>query len=453
MTTDRPSVPTADRVLVVGAGPAGLAAGAALSDLDLEFDIVEEQKHVGGVWNTASSGRVVDPDLQMVTSKGSSQFADLVMPVSFPSFPRAEEMGTYLRAYTSFRELEPRIVRGRGVSSARRLRSGQWEVRFTDGRIAPYRAVVGATGTSHTPHFPDWVPRRPEVEIVHSSQLDPASCAGRDVLVVGGGTSAAGAAVALAGTAASVRLSMRRGHWVVPREILGAPGDRLRAWQPAALGGLNRRLAESVISRLYGRPEELGLPAPEADLLRDRLIVSDDLFDELTHGRVTPAPAVSALRADGGVRFADTTTATPDVIVCATGFEPDYSWLDADLRPGSDQDDATSTATDLFLGAFPRHVDDLVLLGQFRTNTGAGPLLMEQARIAALVLRAVWGDGAGNGTDEHAAGIFRGVRTTDPVSEILPPADPIEPHFPFYLGDDLRYALRGVRNGLEPADG
>ena len=45
---------TRGSVLVIGAGPSGLAAAAALSSLGVDFDLVDAQNHVGGVWNIAN---------------------------------------------------------------------------------------------------------------------------------------------------------------------------------------------------------------------------------------------------------------------------------------------------------------------------------------------------------------------------------------------------------------
>lgn len=48
------SIPTREKVLVIGAGPAGLAAAAALRAVGLPFDLVDGAEHVGGVWSGAS---------------------------------------------------------------------------------------------------------------------------------------------------------------------------------------------------------------------------------------------------------------------------------------------------------------------------------------------------------------------------------------------------------------
>ena len=44
-------IPTREKVLIIGAGPAGLAAAASLKALEVPFDIVDRADHVGGIWD------------------------------------------------------------------------------------------------------------------------------------------------------------------------------------------------------------------------------------------------------------------------------------------------------------------------------------------------------------------------------------------------------------------
>ena len=85
---------TRGSVLVIGAGPSGLAAAAALSSLGVDFDLVDAQNHVGGVWNIANEDAPTWPNMKLATSKSHTQFEDLRMPVSFPSFPSTDEYAT-----------------------------------------------------------------------------------------------------------------------------------------------------------------------------------------------------------------------------------------------------------------------------------------------------------------------------------------------------------------------
>lgn len=384
------NTPTREKVLVVGAGLAGLCAAAALRALRVPFDLVDPRQDVGGIWDPSLEGPVW-PGLRTVSSREMTQLEDLLMPASFPAYPDAAQMSKYLRAYAARYDLAEHFRPGIAVRSARPFDDeGLWQVELSDGSIGTYRALVAAHGTSSREHRPAWARTAHDgpVEVRHSRTWHGAAgLEGRTVLVVGSGQSAADIAVDAAGRALEVRWSVRTGHWIVPRHIGSVPGDVAASREPALLGRVNRRIAEAVVSRTVGNPASVGLPRPRTPLLEDRLIVSDDVLPRIREGRITPVPDVRSLDAQGRVHLEDGTTWNPDLIVLATGYEDGADYLADDLLPRTPQG-----APDLFLGAFPRVRDDLVVLGQFRTVGGVLPLLAQQADIAAYFLRAVLED-------------------------------------------------------------
>lgn len=394
-------VSTREKVLVIGAGPAGLAAAAALQAVGLPFDLVDSRSHVGGIWSGADDTPVWDA-MTPVSSKDMMQFEDLLMPASFPAFPSPEELSKYLRAYAARHRLTERFHPGTTVRRATPFEPGVWQVEMSDGQICVYRAVIAATGMASRPHLPSWARDRrlgERVELMHASDWrGPEGLEGRTVLVVGSGQSAADIAVDASSRALEVRWSMRTGHWVVPRTIAGTPGDVAASREPALLGPLNRKVAETLVRRTMGDTEKLGLPAPEAPLLEDRVIVSDDVLARIREGRIAPCADVESLADDGTVRLVDGATWKPTVIVLATGYEDGTGAIADQAFPRT-----AAGAPDLFLGAFPRGRDDLVVLGQVRVAGGIWPVLAQQADVAALFLRAA-DDG------DPAAEQFRRVR-------------------------------------------
>ena len=384
-------IPTREKVLIIGAGPAGLAAAASLKALEVPFDIVDRADHVGGIWDPEREDSPIWPAMEMISSREQTQYEDLLQPVSFHEFLTPAHMAKYLRAYASRHGITDHFRPRTAVRAARHFEEGVWEVELSTGEIGIYRAVISAHGISQRPHRPDWAADVPgTVQVMHSSEWTGADgLEGRRVLVVGSGQSAADIAVDAARRALEVRWSMRTGHWVVPRRIAGVPGDVASAREPAMLGGLNARIAETVVRRTVGDPVEAGLPRPAQPLLEDRVIVSDDLLQRLSEGRITPAGEVQGVDAEGVVTHArgrdafGTDTYRADLIVLATGYETGADHLPEDLVPRT-----ASGESDLFLGAFARGRDDLVILGQQRVSGGVLPLLVEQADIAAYVLAA-----------------------------------------------------------------
>lgn len=401
-------IPTREKVLVIGAGPAGLAAAAALQALQVPFDLVDSAPHVGGIWDPEREDSPVWPTLEMVSSREFTQYEDLLQPVSFPEYLSPAQMAKYLRAYAARHELTEHFRPRTAVRTARPFGDGVWEVELSTGEIGVYRAVVSAHGISQRPHRPDWAADVPDsVRVIHSSEWTGADgLEGKRVLVVGSGQSAADISVDASRRALEVRWSMRTGHWVVPRRIAGIPGDVAASREPSLLGGLNAKVAETVIRRTVGHPSEVGLPAPARPLLEDAVIVSDDVLDRVREGRVTPAGAITGVNPDGTITHLGTGTHAghlgyaPDLIVLATGYESGADHLPADVVPRT-----ASGELDLFLGAFARGRDDLVMLGQQRVDGGALPVLVEQADIAAYLLAATR-DGASSPAVER----FRSLR-------------------------------------------
>lgn len=394
-------IPTSEQVLVVGAGPAGLAAAAALKTLDVPFTMIDGAKHVGGIWDPEREDSPVWPSLEMISSKAYTEYEDMLQPVSFPQHLTATHMAKYLRAYAAKNELTDHFMPRTTVRRATSYGEGRWQVELSNGQIGVWRAIVVATGTSQIPHLPDWAEDiEGDITVLHSSRWPGASAAdidGKKVLVVGSGQSAADIAVDAARRAHEVRWSARSGHWVVPRSIGPVAGDVAAAQRPAILGGLNHKIAEKVITAVAGNPAEYGLPAPTAPVTEDRVIVSDDVLERIAEGRITPMSDVSHVE-NGTVHFRNGGTFTPDVIVLATGYRPGIDWLPVEAVPTT-----TAGTLDLFLNTFPRTRDDLVLLGQVHVSGGVLPLLVEQADVAAFFLRAVM-------DDSPAAEAFRRLR-------------------------------------------
>ncbi|MGY5765608.1 flavin-containing monooxygenase [Brachybacterium sp. DNPG3] len=385
MSVQHDQVPTREKVLVIGAGPAGLAAAAALKALDVPFDLVDRAPHVGGIWDPEREDGPLWPTLEMVSSRSFTQYEDMIQPVSFPEFLQGAHMAKYLRAYAARHRITEHFRPRTAVRSARPYGEGVWQVEFSTGEITVYGAVVSAHGIAERPHLPEWAADVSRgIRVIHSHDWDGADgLEGQRVLVVGSGQSAADIAVDAARRALDVRWAARTGHWIVPRRIAGIPGDVAASREPALLGKLNERIAEAVVSRTAGDPSEVGLPKPAAHLLDDAVIVSDDVLDRIREGRITPIAEVTGVDAEGLPVHADGSSFVPDLIVLATGYETGADHLPEGVVPRTADGDL-----DLFLGAFPRGRDDLVLLGQTRVGGGILPVLVEQADIAAYVLQA-----------------------------------------------------------------
>ncbi|MFF0285485.1 flavin-containing monooxygenase [Streptomyces sp. NPDC005262] len=307
-------------VYVVGGGPGGLAAAAALREQGVRAVVLEKSGSVGASW------RGHYDRLHLHTTRRWSALPGLAMPRRFGRWVSRDHVVRYLEKYVEHHELE--VVTGVEVTRIDREADGTgWQLTATGGRVLTGRAVVVATGFNHTPRIPDWAGRDSFAgELVHARDYrNPAPYAGKDVLVVGIGNTGAEIAVDLVeGGASRVRIAVRTVPHIVRRSTAG--------WPAQATGILVRRLPVRLVDRagrLMARaavPDlaAQGLPRPDTGLysrVKDGAIPVQDvgLIDAVRRGRVVPVATVDSFDEDAVV-LADGTRITPDAVIAATGY-------------------------------------------------------------------------------------------------------------------------------------
>ncbi|MFD0552065.1 flavin-containing monooxygenase [Streptomyces rectiviolaceus] len=382
--TTPPQTPQQDRpVYVVGGGPGGLSAAAALRARGVRAVVLEKSDGVGASWRTHYDR------LRLHTTRRLSALPGLAIPRSFGRWVSRDNVLRYLEKYAEFHQLE--IVTGVEVSRLERAADGTgWLLHATGGRELTGSAVVIATGYNHTPHLPDWPGRDTYAgELLHASDYrDPRPYEGKDVLVVGVGNTGAEIAVDLVdGGAARVRLAVRTPPHIVRRSTAGWPAQRT--------GILCRRLPVPLVDRLAGPLAKVsvpdlsaqGLPRPGTGLysrVNEGAIPVQDvgLIDAVRKGRVEPVAAVQSFE-DGKVVLADGTLIGPDVVIAATGYRRALEPLIGDLGVLDEK------GTPLVRGArTSKSAPDLYFTGF--TNPISG-MLREMARDAEKIAKAVAG--------------------------------------------------------------
>lgn len=310
-------------VYVIGAGPAGLAAAAALRTRGADVTVLEKSPHVGNAWRNHYDR------LHLHTTRGLSKLPGLPIPREFGRWVARDDVVRYLEAYAAHHDL--RIEHGVEVTRLDRA-DGVWTVTTADGDGAPNGsrtadAVVVATGYNHTPHLPDWPGRDGYPgQVVHASRYrNPAPYAGKAVLVAGVGNTGAEIAQDLAEHgAASVHLAVRTPPHIVPRNQ--------GPWAAQYTGLLIRHLPTALVDALcvpvrrasFPDLSHLGLPIPEVGLAtrvaQGAIPVQDiGLVAAVQAGTVRVVRAID--RFDGGeVVLADGARLAPDVVLAATGY-------------------------------------------------------------------------------------------------------------------------------------
>ena len=286
-------------VLVIGGGQAGLAMGHHLARRDLRFQVVDAGAQIGSAWRSRWDS------LQLFTSGRYSSLPGMPFPAAADTYPGKDDVADYLRAYAAECQLPVRL--NTTVTSLTHGADGSYLAKAGPDALEA-RQVVVATGPFQVPVIPPVAGSlAADVHQVHSAdyhrpeQLPP----GR-VLVVGAANSGCQIALELSGTR-TVDLAVGKRLPTVPQRPLGRDvwwwATRLRLDHVTADSRLGRRLA--------GRDQNVGI-GPRALGRR--------------HG-VTVRPRVAS--ASGRtVGFADGSRAEYDVVLWATGFATDDSWID-----------------------------------------------------------------------------------------------------------------------------
>ena len=350
-------------VAILGAGVAGLAVAKTLRQHGFDVTIYEARAQAGGVWaNNYKSLCVLEPN-------SVYGYPDWPWPDGTALFPPAAQVREYLADYARHFGISDRIVYNAPITRVTRQPDQRWFIEFGEGETAGSASAdyfVMAPGMFNIAKIPDWSGLDAfEGEVIHSSQLvDTAQVAGRRVAIVGFSRSAMDIAVDIVDDAASVTLVHRSVRWPVPEKILGLIRNHLllfSRWpthfapqwiRPTRTGAfLHGRAAplvagfwrffEVLLSRQFGL-KRLGLLPDRPirqDLFTNLYITPPAFFGMVRRGRIKSARgAIDHFETDA-IRLADGQRVGADLVICATGWRHDYSFLPAEMRQRIHDDD------------------------------------------------------------------------------------------------------------------
>jgi putative flavoprotein involved in K+ transport len=323
-------------VAVVGAGQAGLALGHALAERKKRFVILEAADAVGASWRTRWDSLV------LFTPRRYDALPGLAFPGDPDGYPTRDEVAAYLEQYAKRFELPIRL--STPVRSLTKDDDGF--VVDADGHRVRADAVVVATGPFQTPIVPAFA-RSLGAGVFQTHSVGyrrPADLPEGRVLVVGGGNTGFQIAKELAASR-EVHLAIGSRQTPLPQRLLG----RDLFWWLTKLGVL----AKTADSRFGRRARG-----------RDTLIGSSPR-DAKRHGVAVRPRAVGA---DGRiVRFADGSELEVDVVIWATGYRPDHSWIDLPINGDDGRLRHRRGVSDVpglyFLGLSWQHTRGSALLG------------------------------------------------------------------------------------------
>src|SRR4051812_8253444 len=285
-------------VAVIGGSQAGLAMGHYLAQRGRRFVIFERGDAIAPAWRERWDS------LKLFTPRRYSALPGLPFPGDPDDYPTRDEVIAYLEQYAETFELPIELN-----SEVRRL--SHEEGRFVldiDGRRITADQVVVATGPFQTPFVPKLAEQLdPDVWQTHSTGYRrPSDIPEGAVLVVGGGNTGFQIAKELSATH-KVVLSIGSKQKPLPQRIAGRD---IFWWLTKT--GLIRKTVESRLAQRLGQ--------------RDTLIGSSPR--ELTRNYGVELKGRATEVAGRIVRFEDGSTLEVDAVIWATGYRPDYSWID-----------------------------------------------------------------------------------------------------------------------------
>ena len=314
------------QVAVIGAGPYGLAATAALRARDLDVHVLGEEM---SYWKQMPRGMLLR------SPRHASSIADPQGPLGLDTYeadtgtklgqplPLADfvRYGEWVQA-----RVAPDLDRRR-VATVDRSAEG-FRLLIDGGDVLTAARVVVATGLLASARWPAVFADLPAAAVSHTDDLtEPSELAGARVLVVGGGQSAIESAALLheAGAEVAVVLRAPRVRWLVRSGWLHRSRMRPLLYPDQDVGpvGLNQ-----VASRpgLFSR-----LPTVVGDPLAARCIrpaAAGWLVNRMADVPLATGRSVEAVESSGdgvAVRLDDGSSRTVDHIMLGTGYQLDVS--------------------------------------------------------------------------------------------------------------------------------
>ena len=323
-------------VVVIGAGQAGLAIGYCLAREGRRFVILEASDTIGAAWRSRWDSLV------LFTPRRYDSLPGLAFPGDPDGYPTRDEVIAYLEQYAATFDLPIEL---RSAARSLTKEDETFMVELDDRRIEADQVVV-ATGPFQTPFVPALAGQlSPDVFQTHSTEYRrPADVLEGTIVVVGGGNTGFQIAKELAATH-PVYLSIGSRQTPLPQTFLGRD---LFWWLTKA--GLIKKTVDSRIGRRARR--------------RDTLIGSSPR-EVRRHGVNLKPRAVDA--SGRTVSFADGSELDVDAVIWATGYRPDYSWIELPVLDERGEARHRRGVTEVsglyFLGLTWQHTRGSALLG------------------------------------------------------------------------------------------
>ena len=269
------------RVVVIGAGMAGILAGIKLQKMGItDVAIYEKADKIGGTWRENTY-----PGLTCDVPSHHYTYTFERNPDWTRHLPPGPEIQDYFQRTTEKYGID-KLIRFNTEISRAEYTEGRWHLTLANGDTDSADIVIAATGVLHQPSYPT-IPGMDDFEgaMFHTSRWDhTVPLEGKRVGVIGTGSTGVQIISALAGVAARVDHYVRTPQWIMPVE-----NGYFSEEERAAFRADPALLAEAMDVNGYNAGVEaytLGLTQPESD---GALFFRQSCFDNFENNIQDPA--------------------------------------------------------------------------------------------------------------------------------------------------------------------
>lgn len=325
-------------VIIVGAGPSGIATSACLNHLSIPNIVLERDDCLASIWTKKSYDR-----LHLHLSKQFTDLPHMPLPSDYPMFISRQQFVDYLENYATHFNVSPLYNRCVELATFDE-NTKKWNLKVKNTGSAgdsedfeeySTKFLVVATGETTDAYIP-------EIEglsgfkgdILHSTEFkNGEKFAKKNVLVVGSGNSGMEISLDLADFGANTSIVVRSPVHIINKETAYL-GLRLLKHLPLNIvDGLLVFLSKLV----YGDTSKYGIVRPKEEgpfLMKGKYgkypILDVGTFNKIKSGHIQVLPAIKSITGDC-VEFVNGKSYQFDVLLFATGFtRATNKWLKDD---------------------------------------------------------------------------------------------------------------------------
>ncbi|CAL4990120.1 unnamed protein product [Urochloa decumbens] len=317
-------------VLIVGAGPAGLATAACLTQINIPYVIVEREDCSASLWRNRAYDR-----LKLHLAKEFCELPHMSYPVDAPTYIPKDQFVKYLENYIECFDIRPKFQTAIESCSYDEGRKCWFSLArdMTTSMVLRYTArfLVVASGENSAEYIPIIRGLHGFAgEVIHSSRYKSgASYSGKNVLTIGCGNSGMEIAYDLASHDANTSIVIHNPVHVVTKEIIRLGMILVQHKPMDVVDDLLVRLSNFV----FGDLSRHGIVRPKVGplLLKEKTgrsaVIDVGTVTLIKNGTIKVHGDISKIK-DNIVEFEGRKESTFDAIVFATGYKSmANSWL------------------------------------------------------------------------------------------------------------------------------